>query len=106
MSPMLVDALGSILRFLLAGVFGYLVEKGVWTGEQSATFLSAAVVGILALGWSLWNKYKSRIKLVTALASQPSTEAQIEKMVSSGDAPSVHTAKTAIPSTFSANITK
>lgn len=68
MNPILQAALGSILRFFLAMGAGYLVKAGVWTGSDAETYVTAAALGLLTLGWSLWNKYKERQKLLTAIA--------------------------------------
>lgn len=69
--PLILEFLGAVIRFALAGVFGWLVAKGVITADQASRF-SAAMVASLAMGgatllWSLWAKYKSRLKLTAAL---------------------------------------
>jgi len=58
---------GSLTRFALAGVVGWLVNKGVIDGSLGEELLLAAVIGIPTLIWSLWQKYKDRLKFVTAL---------------------------------------
>jgi hypothetical protein len=67
MNPLLLEALGSIMRWLLAGAAGWLVQHGIWTQAQSQTYVMAAALAVLSLGWSLWQKYKSRIHFLTAL---------------------------------------
>ena len=89
MNPMLMAALGSLLRTALAGAAGYLVSKGIWTDAEAGTYMTAAVAGLLALGWSLWQKYAGRLRLMTALASPASSEAQNLVRVQAGQAPSV-----------------
>jgi hypothetical protein len=82
MNPLLQQALGSIVRFSLAGVFGYLVTKGIWTETEAAEYLGAAVLAILTIGWAIYQKYGSRLKLVTAMAmTEPATEKQIETTI-------------------------
>lgn len=61
MNPLLQAALGSILRHILTIVAGYFVGKGIWTPEDANTYIVSAVAAVLALGWSLWAKYKDAI---------------------------------------------
>jgi len=63
MNPMLQEAIGSILRWLLAIAAGYLVERGVWSDAVADKYVDAATLGILSLLWSLWQKYKSRLTM-------------------------------------------
>lgn len=98
MNPMLQAALGSIVRFALAGVFGVLVSKGIWTEAEASTYLSAAVLGILTLGWSIWQKYGNRLKFMTASAAgKPVSEKEVEQMVKAGQAPPVTLPKERVP---------
>lgn len=98
MNPLLYAALGSIVRFLLASVFGALVARGIWTQEEAATYLSAAVVAVLTIGWSLWKNHHGRLKLLTALASdEPMTEHEVEKEVAAKRTPSPTTPKGVVP---------
>ncbi len=93
-NPLLAAAIGSVLRFVLAAAFGFLVQRGIWSEAEAALYLSAAVAGLLGLGWSLYQKYSSRLKLLTALAKPPATsEEQVEKMVAQGQAPPASLAK-------------
>lgn len=99
MNPMMVDALGAIIRWALAIGAGYIVKAGIWSEADSSKYVSAAALGLLGLGWSLWQKYKSRGKLLNALsASEPMTEHQIEAVMKAGlPAPSVTTPKSEVP---------
>lgn len=79
MNPVLSAALGSILRWALVFLAGYLVKAGIWSGAEAETYVTAAVLGLLGLGWSLWQKYKSRIKFLAALnAPKGTTEADLD----------------------------
>ncbi len=69
MNPMFAAALGSIFRWALAFLAGYLVSRGIWTAQEAAIYVGAAAMGLTALTWSLYQKYASRVKLVTALAT-------------------------------------
>lgn len=73
MNPVLSAALGAILRWALAFLAGYLVKAGIWSGTEAEGYVAAAVLGLLGLGWSLWQKYKSRIKFLAALNAPAGT---------------------------------
>ena len=97
MNPMLAEALGSIVRAGLMILAGYLVKAGIWDASTAATYVGAASLAILGLGWSLWQKYKSRVKLLSALAmTDTTTESNLEARIKVGSTPivSVTTPKT------------
>ena len=99
MNPIMQSAIGAILRFVLAIAAGYVVKAGIWTASEATGYVGAAALGLLALGWSLWEKYRSRRKLVTAL-SMPfvATEDQvIEKIAAGVPVPSVTTRPDEVP---------
>lgn len=76
---------GSVVRFLLAGVTGYLVRKGVIDNSLGEEVLAAAAIGIPTLLWSLWQKYKERLKFLKALDVPAGTsERQVEIALKSG----------------------
>lgn len=68
------------------------------TDDQAAQVVIAYVVpGVMAL-WALWQSYKNRQKLTTALASPaPMSEKQVENVIKVGGAASVLTPKHEIP---------
>lgn len=85
MNPLLVEALGSIVRWLLAGAAGWLVQHGVWSAAQSQTYVMAAGLALLSLGWSLWQKYRSRLHFLTALESPAgTTESAVTDKIKNG----------------------
>jgi hypothetical protein len=59
--------IGSVVRFALTGLFGWFVSKGVVTEGQSAELIIAIAGGVVVLGWSLYQKYKEKLKFFTAL---------------------------------------
>jgi hypothetical protein len=69
---LLLEALGSIARWLLAGLMGYFVGHGVFTQAQADNYTTAlagaAAAGAVSLGWSLWQKYSAHLKVLTALS--------------------------------------
>jgi hypothetical protein len=106
MAQLLTIMLGSLLRMLLLGAFGALIERGVWTTGQVeqvavglAGFISVAawalwrryhdrlrfLTGFLSVAaWALYKRYHDRLKFLTALESPPTTEAHIIEKVKSG----------------------
>jgi hypothetical protein len=68
MNPMFQAALGAILRHFLTIIAGGLVARGIWTQEEAATYVGAAVLAALGLGWSLWAKYRDRLFRDQAMA--------------------------------------
>lgn len=98
MNPLLAAALGSIIRSVLLMGAGYLVSKGVWTNAEAGTYVTAAASALLAIGWGQWQKYKSRQKLVTAMAAgHPISEQAVEHLIDSGVAPPVNLPKDRVP---------
>lgn len=99
MNPILQEALGSILRWGLAAGAGWLVEHGVWTSGNASVYVSAGTIALLSLGWSLWNKYKGRIKLLTALTMPAgTTEAGLQAQIKAGvPTPAVTTPAGTVP---------
>lgn len=94
MNPMIEKYLGSVLRSALAaglGALGILSEAEI---EKQAAALAGL---ILVTGWSLWEKYHSRKKLVTAMASGPTSEVAVKAAIAAGIAPPVATAKHDVP---------
>lgn len=73
MSPLLAEFIGAVVRFLLTAAGAALVSRNIITADQlprfvegfSGPLLSAALMA-LALAWSLWHKYWSRLKLRAA----------------------------------------
>lgn len=98
MNPILQSALGSILRWGLAIFAGYLVKAGTWEATEAETYVGAAALALLALGWSLWQKYHARIKLLVALTlPHGSTEKDVNAKVAIGHFPSVMTTADTAP---------
>ena len=106
-NPLAVKFIGSLLRWVIGPVSALLVAKGVITSEDAGQYSGAlsdpgfitGAMGFLAqLGWSLWEKYTARQKLVTALAAPtPTTEQVVELIVKAGEAPSTTTPKDEVP---------
>jgi hypothetical protein len=84
MAQLLTIMLGSLLRMLLLGAFGALIERGVWTTGQVEQ-VAVGLAGFLSVAaWALYKRYHDRLKFLTALESPPTTEAHIIEKVKSG----------------------
>lgn len=100
MNPLAVEAIGAIVRWVLAIGAGVIVERGIWTPEDSSKYVAAAALALIGLGWSIYQKYGMRLKLLTALTSTTAmTEHQVEAKVANPSVinPSVTTPKTETP---------
>lgn len=98
MNPMAAAALGSIVRWALALAAGYLIRAGVWTEANGALYVEAATLAALSLGWSQYQKFQNRRKLVVALTLPPTSEQAVERTIASGVAlPSVTSPVHAVP---------
>ncbi len=90
MNPLLAQALGSVVRSALTLLVPFLVARGIWTPEEATQYVTAATLAIVALGWSLWQKYGSRVDFVNALRAPANTG---EDTVKAMPAPPVVAAK-------------
>ena len=97
MNPLYQEALASIIRWVLAIGAGFLVERGIWAEADAAGYVSAAALAVVALGWSFYQKYTMRTKLVTALALPATTEAKLETKIAAGESAPTSTAKSSQP---------
>ena len=92
MNPFLQILLTTAIRNGLVWVAGRL---GV--GSTESEVMGAAVL-IVGFGWSVWDKYKSQQRLVTAQSMfGPTSLREVEAVVKQGDAPSVLTPKDTRP---------
>ena len=89
MNPLVLDIVGAVARWLIQGLGTWMVARHLLTPEQSDTLVShaseqlmLALPGVLALGWSVWSKYRARLRQ-TALNSLPpgATETQIRSQM-------------------------
>lgn len=96
MNPMAQESIASVIRWVLAIGAGYLVKAGIWTEGDATGYVSAAALALVALGWSQYQAYVARQKLVTALATPTvMSERQLETRIASGVVASVTTPKDA-----------
>jgi membrane protein DedA with SNARE-associated domain len=94
MKHLVSAAVGSILRAGLMFCAGWLVQHSVWSESEASTYVNAAVMVLLSLGWSLWAHYKGRVKFLTAL-ELPSyaTEADVTAAIANGEGASAREKK-------------
>lgn len=81
MNPLLASFIGSVLRFLLGFVSGWLIRMGVISSENAEEYIAGAIAALLALAWAFWQKYKTRLFIQAALAAPKDTpEAEVRLM--------------------------
>jgi hypothetical protein len=98
MNPLFVAAVYQIIFAGLMFVAGFLVRWGVWSQEDAVKYMGGLALGLIGLGGMLWNKYKDRIKIVTALSSEkPMTENQLESQIAGGETAPANTPKHEVP---------
>ena len=98
MNPFLNEIFGAVIRTGVAFVLGWLASQMLITADQATDWTASLTGAILILLWSVWSKYKSRQKLLTAMASPAGvTEHRVEATVSAGDAPPVSVPKNVPP---------
>ena len=106
MDPMLLDFLGVLVRWAITSIMAYLVAHHILSADQGASFTADFVhralisLPLLApLAWGLWVKYRSRVKLMTALSMPPSaTENDVNAKIALGHpTPSVMTPPNTVP---------
>jgi hypothetical protein len=95
---MLDEAMGSIVRWALTFLAGWFVQRGIWSQADATQYVTAGSVALVTLGWSLWQKYAARVKLVMALSAHlPMSEETLEKRIEAGGVPSTTTPKDVVP---------
>lgn len=82
------SVIASLVRHALTGIAGYFTYKGLLTNDQTEGLIVAAISGVIAIVWALWNKYKIGEKIAVALAlPSGATPAQLDKAVEVKDEP-------------------
>lgn len=99
LNPIIKKYLGSIIRAGLMLLTPALVSQGIWTPEEATATTTAIATALAAVAWSLFEKYRSQQKLLTATATAGLTEQQVEQKVKAGLAPPVTVPKDVAPFT-------
>lgn len=98
MSPFISQIIGVLVRTTLAGAGGYLIAHGWATQDQFNEFIAGLIPVIVAIAWSVWQKYRHLIRVNTALAMPSGTSnADLDKQIASGDAAPAVVPKTEAP---------
>lgn len=72
----------SLVRLAIAGVGGYFVRKGIVDQSLMEATIAMIVTGAIAGFWALWEKYRVRTHVLTALAMHAgSTPEQLKEQV-------------------------
>lgn len=94
MSPLMLEFIGVVLRWLLSSLGAYAVAHHILNAEQEARFSDGAWAYImghaamwapiaLSLLWGLWAKYRSRLRFLAALElPRGSSEADAGRLAS------------------------
>lgn len=105
-SPLFWELCGAIIRWALAVLGAWMVEKHIITADQSEAYVKAfthdlllAMPMIAAIAWSVIAKYRTRIKFLAALSmTNLATENEVNAKVKSGAlTPSVSTPPDTVP---------
>ena len=85
MNPLFQAVLTSFFRWGLTLAAGWLVEHQVWAKDEAGGYVAGIALALVTLCWSLWSKYKSRLKFLTALeVPSGSSEAHVEAVIKAG----------------------
>jgi hypothetical protein len=98
--PLYSSFVGAIARWVVTLAIGFLVAHHIIAVDQTAYFvdgfthkLVVALPLLLPLGWSLWGKYKGRVRFLTALQARPgTTESMVNARIENGMGASVKAA--------------
>ena len=91
MSTILIQILMGLAQTALAALGGIFVARHWITGEQETTFIAWGLTHValyapiaLGLALTLWNKYRGRVKMLTALQPGVHTEDDVNAIIKSG----------------------
>lgn len=79
MNPLLSQFLSAVLRWVLTGAGAWFVQKGILNAGEVDDLIAGAIIAILALAWSLYSKYKSKVELFTIAAMPKGTSLEEAK---------------------------
>ena len=93
MNPVTIRIVAGVIRHILTAVGG----AGLLSDDELYQIISAIVL-LVGLGWSMYQKIQQQRKLLTAAASPlPVSEAMVDRMVSDGKAPPATLPRTSVP---------
>lgn len=98
MNPLLQSFLSSLFRWVLTGAGAWFVQKGILDETQVTEMIAGAVLALVALLWSLWQKYQSKLELFTVAAMQKGTTLEeARKSIAAGVSASAGTGAGDVP---------
>lgn len=98
MQELIIQILGGLVRYVLAGVFGWLIANGIIQPGQVDTLVSGIVGALIVIGWFLYQKIKAhKIALAALTLPAGSTLADAKAVYDVGAAPSAKTPATEAP---------
>lgn len=82
---------GTFVRAALVFASGWMAAHGgpSYTDDQLAKAVTSVTPVVVAVAWSIWQKYRARQKQLTAAAIGPASENLVALLVGAGQAPSV-----------------
>lgn len=101
MPTFISQIIATLVRAAVIWASGWLAAHGgpTFTDDQIGKFVAETVPLIAMVAWSVWEKYRSRQKQLTAQASPgPVSEHHVDQAVAAGAAPSVLTKPNEVPS--------
>lgn len=93
MNPLIVGFSGVAVRWLIS----IAATKGIDMTTDEGTKIVLGMIAVAPLVWGQARVWLNRRKLVTALASGPTSERAVELTIRGGWAPSVLTPKSKVP---------
>ena len=99
MSNPIKEMVLGIVRHLLTIAGGVLIKDGLAVpGAFSPELIAGLAAALVGVGWSIYQKYHGRQKLLTAQVTPAGkTEREIEAIVNAGQAPPINTPKNEVP---------
>jgi hypothetical protein len=68
--------LSAVVRWVLTGLGAWFVQKGILEGGQATELIAGGTVALVALLWSLWQKFTSKREAFTLAAMKPGATLQ------------------------------
>lgn len=103
MEPALVRSIsGTVARWALNSILGALTARGIIKGADAEELIVYAGIGLAALAWGLWVKYRDRIIRFVALG-MPATTTEAQLKANARDIKTVSAAKALLPQNSTEN---
>lgn len=100
LNPLVQQLIGTLVRIVLVAISGEQLTHAIDEGKVDE-IAKALAPGIIATGWAVYNAFKGRKKLVTAMGlTTPVSEHQLAHIIATSEStPSVTLPKTEVPLT-------